>query len=422
MGEPGTAPGRPWARAPMRLHDPDEVPLLPDLLTAHDMDSAWSGVRKLWGDAGPVDMGAGVRGWLVTGYEQIVALARDSGMVTTDLTAWNRRGPTPALLRPFQLQPAGHPAQMVETASGPQHARLRGPLQDVLDAVETSEIGRVTSLVCQDLAGRLTGLPGADLMRDYATPVAHRVFARLLGLDWGTGRQVFELADALAAGTGDVSGIDELSFLLGGRAMRDAGGKLTPAGLLARHPDYQGAGESVGGMLSLAAGASLGVQAWLGQTLLRAVSEPGFYRRLTGGRLGMDEALDEVLWRASPVTVLAPRYALRAGHLFGEGTWVEQGDAVLLAAGAAASDPQVRGEGTWDGLGNRAHLAFGAGPHRCPAPGQARLIVRSAVETLLRLTEPVLATNAEQIRWTPDLRYRRPESLPVTFRRTAPGG
>jgi len=424
--EPGSAPtaSQPHG-SPTRLHEPGHVPLLADVLAERDVEAAWSGLRKRWGDVAPVDLGSGARAWLVTGYQTIVMLARDTSMVTTRLESWNgaSRDPLPAALRSAR-SPAGDP---VETATGPGHARLRGPLDEVLDAVDAAEVGQVTRTVCDEIVARLCEQARQeperqlDLMHEYVAPVTQLAFGTVLGLDPSTGRQVFELADTLAAGEGDADGVDELSFLLGGQVMgRDATGNLTPAGLLAQHPAYADPAEAVLGMLSLVTGASLGMRAWLGQALLLALTDAGFLRRLAGGRLGTDEALDEVLWDRSPVTTLAPRFAVKEGHLFGDDLYVERGDAVLLAVGAAASDPRVRGDGTWDGLGNRAHLAWGAGAHRCPAPRQARLIVRTAVETLLRAVEPVLATPVQDIRWVPDLRFRRPETLPVIFRPSGP--
>jgi cytochrome P450 len=403
----------------MRLFDPVDVPLLADVLGARDIDATWSVLRQEWGEAAPIGMGPNARAWLVSGYQTLATLARGSGMVTTDTSAWNGEpsGPLPA---PWRSSFEAGTSRRVETASGPGHARLRGPLDEVLEAVDAAEVGRITRDVCQEVADRLSPGDSADLMRDYVVPVAHLAFSAVLGLDPRTGRQVFEIADDLAAGRGDSAIVDELSFLLGGQVMgRDASGGLTPIGLLAQHSGYEGTAEAVTGMLSLVTSASLGVQAWLGQALLLALSDEGFLRRLAGGRLGTDEALDEVLWNASPVTVLVPRFAVKEGHLFGDDAYVERGDGLLLAVGAAASDPRIRGD-AWDGLGNRAHLAWGAGAHRCPAPRQARLIVRTAVETLLRQVEPALSTRTEEVRWVPDLRFRRPVSLPVTFRATGP--
>ncbi|MFI8528299.1 hypothetical protein ACIGB8_27830 [Promicromonospora sukumoe] len=419
-------------RSPVRLHDLVDVPLLADVLSARDPVAAWSWLRQQWGAVAPVGLGTGTRAWLVTSYPAIAALARDSSMVTTETTAWNR---TPDGL-PVYLRAAFQAGQWqrVETSTGAQHARLRAPLDDVLAVIDAAEIGRVVRAVCEETVSRLVDLsrsdPGreVDLMREYVEPVARLGFGALLGMDPVTGGQLFELAGDPATSQDrarlddavlDDTGLGELSFLIAGQAMRDASDRMTPAGLLAGHPGHSGIREAVLGTLSLVSGASAGLQAWLGQALLRALTDQAFARRLAGGRLGTDDALEAVLWDASPVSVLAPRFALQEGHLLGEATWIERGDAFLLAVGAAACDPHVRGTSTWDGLGNRAHLAWGAGSHRCPAPGQARLIVRTAVETLLRHVKPALTVHVNQITWALDLKFRRPATLPVALGITA---
>src|SRR5690606_40054747 len=53
------APHRSWAgRPPTRLHDPVDVPLLADMLSARDTETAWTTLRKRWGDVAPVALGS----------------------------------------------------------------------------------------------------------------------------------------------------------------------------------------------------------------------------------------------------------------------------------------------------------------------------------------------------------------------------
>src|SRR5699024_7604888 len=49
---------------------------------------------------------------------------------------------------------------------------------------------------------------------------------------------------------------------------------------------------------------------WIAQTLRLMLADPRFSGRLRGGRLGVDEALDEVLWRDPPMANMPARYAL----------------------------------------------------------------------------------------------------------------
>src|SRR5690606_35387478 len=193
------APHRSWAgRPPTRLHDPVDVPLLADMLSARDTETAWTTLRKRWGDVAPVALGSRARAWLVTSYKDIAALARDSSMVTPDPSAWNGNAHgLPPFLQPM-FQDQGW--QRVETTAGADHARLRAPLDEVLAAVDAAEVGRAARAVSEEMVARLHDLAQADpgrqidLMREYVEPVTRLGFGTLLGLDAETGRPPFELA------------------------------------------------------------------------------------------------------------------------------------------------------------------------------------------------------------------------------------
>lgn len=371
------------------------------------------------GAVAPVELVPGVCVWLVTEYRTIVAMARGQFPLTTTAAAWNgheREVPSAniPLLRP--LAPARR--STVEQTDGSAHDRLRVPLDEVLGAVDDAEVARTTRVRCEELIDGFAATGVADLVREYVAPMPQLTFGTLLGFDTATARQVFEAAARGAAERDAASAVHEVSFLLTGQVTRHAAGGPTPAGRLARHAAYESTAEAALGVLSLTTTAALGLQAWLAQTLFLSLTDDGFARRLAGGRLGTDEALDEVLWTASPVSSLSPRIA--AEDFLLDGKLVQRGEAVLLAVGSVGSDASIRGEGPWDGSGSGAHLAFGVGPHTCPAPRLARLIVRTAAETLHRHLAPTLASPVDELRWAPDFRFRLLETLPVTFRPEEP--
>ncbi|GAA1869528.1 hypothetical protein [Myceligenerans crystallogenes] len=385
---------------PLRLGDPASVPAVTGLWTAHD-DVAR--LRDEWGDAAPVELAPGARAWLVTEYRTIVEMARGRFPLSAAAGTWSGHTGRPGAAASPLLQPlVASRRPIVGQADGTLHERLRTPIDEVFGSVDESEAARITRATCEDLAGRFAATGVADLVREYVEPIPHLTFGVVMGFDPATARQVFDAA--ARAGAGDASAVHEVSFLLTGQ-------KTGPAGRLARHAAYESTAEAALGLLSLVATASQGLRAWLGQTLHLSLTDARFASRLTGGQLGIDEALDEVLWAASPVSALAPRIAAE-DFLLGD-KLVQQGDAVLLGVGALGSDPGLRAQG--DTSGSRAHLAFGAGAHACPAPRLARLIVRTAVETLHHRLTPTLALRPEELRWTPDLRFRLLEALPVVF-------
>lgn len=412
----GDAVGGDPAGRPLKLDDPATVTTITELTASPDAGAVHARLRKEWGDIAPVELEPGARAWLVTEYRTIVAMARGQLPLTTTTGVWSghERGPASAgspLLGPL----ASSDRPTVEQADESTHDRLRAPLDDSLGVIDDAEVVRTTRARCDELIDRFAATGMADLVRDYVAQMPPLTLGAVLGFDAGTAQQVFEAAARPPAERNAASAVHEVSFLLTGQtAARRADGAPTPAGRLSRHAAYESTAEATLGVLSLTATADLGLRAWLAQTLYLSLTDDRFARRLAGGRLGTDEALDEVLWTAPPVSALAPRIAVEDFVL--DGKLVQRGDAMLLAVGAVGSDPSIRGESPWDGSGGSAHLAFGVGAHSCPAPHLARLIVRTAAETLHRRLTLKLAVGPEELRWAPDFRFRLLEALPVAFR------
>ncbi|KPC72072.1 cytochrome P450, partial [Streptomyces sp. NRRL WC-3753] len=147
------------------------------------------------------------------------------------------------------------------------------------------------------------------------------------------------------------------------------------------HPDLHNEAEHLQSVVVMISAGNETVTAWIAHTLRLLLCDPRFASRLHGGRLGIDDALDESLWRDPPMNNMPARYALRDTELGGHR--IRQGDCLILGIAAANDDPLIRPEDELTEPGNRAHLAFSAGPHVCPAQVPARLITRTAVKTVL---------------------------------------
>src|SRR5690606_27107271 len=79
----------------------------------------------------------------------------------------------------------------------------------------------------------------------------------------------------------------------------------------------------------------------------------GFRSNLTGGRRTVDAALDEVLWRDTPVQNFPGRYATRDLHFGGQ--YIRSGDVLILGLAAANHDPSVQPPDGRIIPGNRSH-------------------------------------------------------------------
>ncbi|CAM5375208.1 Nitric oxide reductase FlRd-NAD(+) reductase [Streptomyces antimycoticus] len=119
---------------------------------------------------------------------------------------------------------------------------------------------------------------------------------------------------------------------------------------------------------------------WIASTIQILLTDPAFRSSLTHGHLTVDDALDLVLWRQPPTQNFPGRYATRDLRFGGQD--IRAGDMLILGLAGANADPEVLPEDGRPVVGNRSYLAFGAGPHTCPARDPARLITRTAVDTL----------------------------------------
>jgi cytochrome P450 len=382
--------------------------------TCPDPQRAYQRLREQWGSVAPVELEPGVTGWLLLGYHDIVAVTRAERLYSRDPRNW-RAWQDQTVAPDSGLGPMMFPRDNAYFADGEVHRRLRGPLDDGIAGLDQRRVRRSAARLCTGLIAGVPGRGNADLVADYAAVIPMLAVAGLFGLDAAAGQ---ELRAALIAlfGSGADSQAGNRSFedILTG-VMNDR--KRAPTGDLTSvflaHPNLCGDAEVLQSMVLMISAAYETTTTWIAQTLRLMLTDPRFAARLRGGRLTVDDALDEVLWRDPPMANMPARYALRDTELGGRA--IRRGDALILGLAAANHDPAVN-TGPGLELGNRAHLAWSAGPHACPAQLPARLITRTAVATALDLLPGLrLDTPDGQVPLLPSPWTRCPATLPVRF-------
>jgi cytochrome P450 len=301
-------------------------------------------------------------------------------------------------------------------ADGEEHRRLRRPLDDGVSAIDQRRMRRSVQAMCADLIAGFADRGSADLVAEYAQSVPLLSIAALFGLDMD---ERYELLAGLAAlfGSADDSQVGNRRFeeILADvmNARRSAPSDDLTSGFLA-HPGLRDDSEVLQSMVVMISAGQETTTIWIARTLELMLTDPRFAGRMRGGRLGIDDALDEVLWRHPPMTHMPARYALRDTELGGR--LIRKGDALILGLAAANGDPRIHDGDPSAEQGNRSHLAWSAGPHACPARIPARLITRTAVETALHHLPGIhLEVPADEIALRPSPWTRCPVSLPVTF-------
>ncbi|MDL4774549.1 cytochrome P450 [Actinomadura xylanilytica] len=379
--------------------------------------------ERLWHDHGPVapvELEPGVRAWLVMGYEELKTLTGTPGLFSRDARDWRavQDGTVPP---DSPLGPMMSFRDSVTGYDGDAHRRLRRPLEDAVASIDHRRLRRTVEALCADLIAAFAGRGAADLVAEYAAAVPLLTIGDLIGLDPARSRELLDAMRALFGSGADAQdGNRRFEALLRERIRScrdDPSDDLT--GVLLAHRDLHTDAEVLQSIFVLASAGNHATISWIAQTLRLMLTDPRFAGRVRGGRLGIDDALDEVLSIAPPLSNMPARYALRDTELGGR--TVRRGDALILGLAAVAHDSRAHAGTTFWQRGNRAHLAWSAGPHACPARDPARIIARTAVATALHALRNLrLTIDPADVAFEPSPWTRLPVRLPVAFETTLP--
>lgn len=399
----------------LRLSDMTGLTPISATTVAPDPQAAYRKLQERWGRVAPVELEPGVHAWLVMGHYELCHVVKNEQLFSRDPRKW--RLYAEGVVAPDSgLGPMMFPRDNAYFADGDKHRRLRGPLDDGLESLDEHRMTRFIRGTCVELIRKFAGLGKADLVSEYAAVVPMLTVTGLFGIPTDQGEQLRQAQIALfssAAGSQQPALMVEKILTATLRARQDTPtDDLTTAFL--RHPNLRDDGEIQQSMVLMISAGYETTTTWIAQTLRLMLADPRFANRLRGGRLGLDDALDEVLWRDPPMANMPARYALVDCEI--AGTRIQRGDALILGLAAANQDPRVHTDDPWLEIGNRSHLAWSAGPHACPAQRAGRIITRVAVDAALhQLPNVALAIPADEVELLPSPWTRCPASLPVCF-------
>ncbi|WP_199547569.1 cytochrome P450 [Streptomyces sp. N35] len=404
------------ASGPTALYGPD--------LDGDMMPALYERLRTAYGPVAPVAIAPGIDAWLVLGHRELLQLTREEQDFSHDPRRWTllREGRVPAD-SPLLPMVGWRPALLF--TDGQQHRRMRTAVADALAGINGHELRRSVRDMAENLIASFAGRGEADLVAHYARLLPMQVIIQLLGVDQHTGRALVEAIAGTVSATarsGDASKrMAQILLQLIDDKRRNPGDDVTSA--LLHHPARLTDEEVLHNLVVMFVAGNQTTVNWIATSLRILLCDPAFRSSLTGGHLSVDDALDLVLWRFPPTQNFPARYATR-DMTFG-GQPIRAGDMLILGLAAANADPQILPPDGQPVVGNRSHLAFSAGPHTCPAQDPARLITRTAIDTIRhRLPDLELAVPESELEWVKSPWSRGLASLPVRFStphpRTAP--
>ncbi|WP_145787562.1 cytochrome P450 [Kitasatospora atroaurantiaca] len=388
---------------------------------ARDPHGLYARLRSRWGPIAPVEVGPGVPAWLVLGYQEALAVARNVELFSSDARHWHATAGG-RLPQDSPLLPMVGPRPALTRQDGPAHLRLRQTVLDVLQRIDRQRLRRVTATAADALIDAWLQHGQADLVGRFARPVASLAFTRLLGIRDSDGETLHTLVSKVVDSASEARAADhdlQASLLRLIDARRTNPAEDIPSWLLQTAAGLSEA-ELVHQLTVLVLTGLESTTGLIGNTLVHLLSRPRLLAAVAAGRSTVSDALELALWADPPVHNVAARWA--TSDLTFAGRRIQRGDVLVLALAAANADPAAHhGTNSPTPTVNRAHLAWGAGPHACPARDPARLIAESAVERLLlRVPAMRLAVEPTALLWRPSPWARALTALPVHFPPTAP--
>lgn len=387
--------------------------------TTPDPQAVYRRMREEWGNVARVELEPGVNAWLVMGWDELRIITSHEHVYSHDSRNW--KDLQDGVVAPDSaLMPMMGYRDNVIGNDLDEHRRLRRPLDDAMAATDQRRMRRSVQATCTELIAGFADDGHADLVADYATVVPMLAIGKLVGLDSAGGHELRRTLIAVVSSQEDSQEANQrleriLTDLVQSRRAAPAEDLTT---MFVQHADLHDDSEILQAVVAMITAGNETSITWIAQTLRVMLTDDRFAARMRGGRLGVDDALDEVLWADPPIANMPARYALRDTVLGGHR--IARGDALIMGMTGANADPRIHTDDDRLESGNRSHMAWGAGPHACPARIPARIIARTAVETALYLLRGVrLTIDANDVTVNPGPWMRCPTSLPVTFNPTA---
>jgi len=361
--------------------------------------------------------------WLISRYEDVVALLRDERFVK------NRRSAlTPEQLRKLPwVPPMFRPLERNMLDLDPtDHTRLRALVHKAFTPTLIGQMRDRIESLADELLDIVSHKHEMDLIRDYALPLPMTLITEILGVPTCDRHKFHRWSKAVVSLTSPKATVRVIpSVWMFIRYLkrffktrrRDPQDDLTSALILAEEAGDKLSEDELLAMvfLLLIAGHETTVNL-IGNGMLALLEHPDQLELLRRNPATIKTAVEELLRFTSPVLMSTERYAREDINI--KGVTIPRGEMTLGVLGSANRDETIFENANALDIQREPnkHLSFGQGIHFCVGAPLARLEAQIAINTLLRRVPDLrLSVDTGSLRWRPSMILRGLEGLPVAF-------
>lgn len=428
----------PFTSCPAREIDLGRASLADPLIQAHPFEFYWALRHR-----DPVHYDERLGMWLVSRYEDVVAVLRDPETFSDKLgyEAQYASGYFEEFKAILEREGGGFFPDAIKS-DPPYHTRVRKLLEKAFTAhrVRSLEPGitRVIVELIEAMAERAERGEAVDGVREFAIPLTIRVICEQLGIAHYNAEKISRWSEAVTAQIGRMQDREQMienarqicelqHFLIAEIRDRQQHPKEDMISDLVHAVTEDGSRltfeETVSLVRALIIAGNDTTATALGNLLFVLANQPELARRLAENAADdrfLTRFVEELLRYLPPVHGLA-KMTTRETEL-GGARLPKHAHVLVLYASANDDETHFRCPRRFDlereNLGT--HVAFGVGIHRCVGAPLARLEIKLAARELVsRLADFKLLVEPGEIRFKPTVATHTMESLPITFRRRA---
>lgn len=361
----------------------------------------------------------GLHCWVVTGYDEVRAALGDPRLTRdprSALAGWETAD------RGRPLEDGANLGVHLLTREPPEHTRLRRLVSTAFGSRRAAELRPRVKEVADRLVDAFVRQGEADLIADFAYPLAITMMTEILGIA-DEDRAIFRQWTSNAVRPAPFAVPDPSRYLrdLLSSKRRTPGADLTTSLIEAAADDRLSEAELESMIFLLLMAGHEGSVALIGNAVLALLQDDAQKALLLARPDLVISAVEEILRYDGPMELAAWRFATEPLEI--GGTLIETGAPVVLALAAAHRDPAQFTEPDRLDITRtaNAHLGFGYGVHYCLGAPLARIEGTVALETLFRrLPDLEIAAPPENLRRQASQVVRGLYELPVRFTPSGP--